>query len=318
MNSDFPSEPSSRTGSGFLKRNTVLIYGLFVILLLIGLIIAGWTIIQRKDKVRNSASYSNGQTKALGEKTLLKAKTTSLSALSIGSTVAPSQAKQNDFVLVEMSEAKAEAAKICALRNLQHFSAATKWVDKLPFVHDANRVRPLMKRFYEDQKQLGKEIGSPDSISFYRLGTMQIQHIICNTSSAEGQLELAMRLQPNGDYLLDWECYVGASAMDWTDFKKLKPAVNTLFRVYAIEDDYFNFEFSDSSRFICLKLLSSDNTETLYAYCEHDSSLAKDLKKFLIRDSSVPLTLMLAYPENAKSNNCVHLREIIANRWLLP
>ena len=175
-----------------------------------------------------------------------------------------------------------------------------------------------MKRFYEDQKQLGKEIGSPDSISFYRLGTMQIQHIICNTSSAEGQLELAMRLQPNGDYLLDWESYVGASAMDWTDFKKLKPAVNTLFRVYAIEDDYFNFEFSDHSRFMCLKLLSSDNSETLYAYCYNDSNLARDIKKYLIKDSSVPLTLMLAYPENAKSNNCVHLREIIANRWLLP
>ncbi len=175
-----------------------------------------------------------------------------------------------------------------------------------------------MKRFYEDQKQQEKKIGSPDSISFYRFGPMQIQHIICNSNSADGHLELAMRLEPNGDYLLDWESYVGASAMDWSDFKKLKPTFNTLFRVYAIEDDYFNFEFSDSSRFICVKLLSSDNTETLYAYCEQDSSLAKDLKKFLIRDSSVPLTLMLAYPENAKSNHCVNLREIVANRWLLP
>ena len=318
MKSDLLVEPLKRIGPGFLKRNSVFIYGLLVIFFMVGLIIVGWTTIQRKDKRRISSSMNDGQIKAPNEQPLLKLKTASLNQLSIGSSVAGLQAKQNDFVLVEMSEAKAEAAKIRALSNLQHFAAATNWVEKLPYVHDADRVRPLMKRYYEDQKQVEKKIGSPESSSFYRFGTMQIQHIICNTTSANGQLELAMRLEPNGDYLLDWESYVGASDMALTDFKKLKPSVSTLFRVYAIEDDYFNFEFSDSSRFICLKLLSSDNTETLYAYCDKDSGAAKELKKILIKVSSVPLTLMLTFPENAKSNNCVHLREIVANRWLLP
>jgi hypothetical protein len=318
MNNDLLVEPLNRKGLSFLKRNSIFIYGLLIIFFMVGLIVLGWTTIQRKAKWRISSSVKDGQIIAPNEEPLLKQKTTSLNQLSIGSSVASLQAKQNDFVLVEIPEDKAEAAKFRALDNLQHFAAATTWMDKLPYVHDSNRVRPLMKRFYEDQKQRGKKIGSPDSISFYRLGALQIQHIVCNTTSTDGQLELAMRLEPSGDFLLDWESYVGASAMDWTDFKKLKPTVNTLFRVYAIENDYFNFEFSDNSRFICLKLLSSDNTETLYAYCDKDSGVANELKKLLINDSSVPLTLMLAFPENAKSNNCVHLREIVANRWLLP
>lgn len=206
-----------------------------------------------------------------------------------------------------------------ALESLHRFTQAASWQQKLPFVADAERVKPLMISYYETQKNTDPESGVASQSAHFRLNNTEVLLFSYPSSRPGGRHDLAM-IAPTrgGSFVVDWESFVGASDMSWQDFKKQRPVEPKLFRVFARRDDYFNYEFSDASRYLSLHFTSPDGLHFIFGYCEKDSVVGKTLSILLDKTGvRLPLTLRLAYPENAQSDHCVKIVGVVANRWLI-
>lgn len=200
----------------------------------------------------------------------------------------------------------------------QRFWQATTWREKLPFVHDAERVMPLMRDYYEKHQMLDPIMSGSARQAHFKINNTEVLLYSYSSVRPSGTLDVAMIAQPNGKFLIDWESMVGASDLPWLEFKKTRPTQPFLVRVFARPDDYFNYEFSDDKRWSAAHLTSPDGNFFIYGYCEKDSEVARTLASIFeqVRGRAA-LTLRIAYPEKAESDHCARIVGIVANRWLL-
>jgi hypothetical protein len=68
-------------------------------------------------------------------------------------------------------------------------------------------------------------------------------------------------------------------------------------------------------------MTASNGADTLYGYAERHSELGKWLEEILENtrkgNSLSGHTLMVNFPENAQSDECVLIQRVIAARWLI-
>ncbi len=213
-----------------------------------------------------------------------------------------------------------EAEKAAALLVLEHFRSATTWPEKARFVRQTERVRPLMETFYE------KRHGTEPATDGQRVGLFvhgkgaPVLHVAFADKKGSQPSYADLVREPDGAYLLDWESFVAAGEMDWEDFIKTRPTQPQLLRCVLSVTDYFNYEFTDKGRYVSLWLQSDDGERSLYAFCERNSALATKVGEHLktARAGADRVTVRVAFPEKAQSDNCVRLVELVADRWTLP
>lgn len=308
----------------FGQRYGFLIAGAFIVLVLAGGLALGWMAFheQRLSRALNrSAGLSDGTTQNLNGTDQLHAEANGRVRLSqIGRTgektaspAEPNAAGGSPWEVIPLAEAEQRAAQ----QMLASFWNTPSWRDKSTYVRDAGRVTPLMQDFYEVRHRQDPRAGAFVSAAAYRAAPFEILHLVYESASDRRPLEFALVKDADGSFKLDWESYAGVGDMPWEVFQQQRPVSPVLLRAYAVLDDYYNFEFSDASRFLCLKLVSSDFERVLYAFAETSSETAQRLTCDPAARSLQPLTIRVAYPENARSTNCVRLVDVVANRWLL-
>lgn len=218
--------------------------------------------------------------------------------------------------LVPCTVAMAPERMADALEVLRRFTNASSWQEKLSCVIDKERVEPLMRTYYEGQSKAAPTISSTLTPAHFKLNQTEV---LLFSSPSGGASELAMvSPTPGGRFLVDWESFVGASDASWQDFKRMRSTHPALFRLFAQRDDYFNYEFSDASQYLSVRLTSPEGEQFIFGYCDKDSAIGKTLASLLDQSKArLPLTLRLAYPENAQSDHCVKIVGVIANRWLV-
>ena len=205
-----------------------------------------------------------------------------------------------------------------AVSLMQIFRTATDWKEKRNFVAEPDRVGPMMQSFYEVHHRSDPKMGE------FMLGRMlkwkgrEFFHLIYKGSGMSPQIECALFPQPDGSLRLDWESLVGAGEMDWADFKTRRPFQPVLMRGFAELSAYYNFEFDDSGKWLALKIHSPDDEEIVYAYAERGSPVAEKIITNVARDELRPVTLRLAFPNGARSNNHVKIVDWVSNAWFLP
>lgn len=212
-----------------------------------------------------------------------------------------------------------EPERLRAAIELQKlFWAAPTWHEKLAFITDSKRVQPMVKEFYEVQKDTEPLVGNLTAQGHFKLNSAEVLLFSYSSPRPGGALDMALVATNGGKFLIDWESYVGASEVSWGQFKRERITQPKLFRVFANQDDYFNFEFSDDKRFTSFHLTSPDGLNFVKGYCERESTIAKTLiSLFSTGAERKALTLRLAFPEKAQSDQCVHIIGVLANRWLI-
>lgn len=202
--------------------------------------------------------------------------------------------------------------------TLKKYLTTSDWRERLPFVYDPERVKPLMQQFYEKQKYKDPKIGTLLNRGRYRLNGTEILHFSYSCSRPGDILELALRRNGDGDFVLDWTSFVGFSELSWQEFKQHRPTSSFLFRTYASSSDYYNYEFTDEKKYLSVSLLSPDGQINIHGYCERDSEVGRSLARLLGRTQAMSgIIVKLAFPEKAESNRCVLITQLISDRWLL-
>jgi hypothetical protein len=182
----------------------------------------------------------------------------------------------------------------------------------LPIVRSPKVAEARMKEFYEGGRiqpvgllkfNVNEEITAKgDQMSISVLTRDQGEKYICFVTTPDG-------------LKVDWESWVGWSDIPWQKFLSTKPTTGHTFRVIVSPVDYYNFGFSDESKWQSYRLESPDMEHGLYGYVARDSEFSKSLR--LDADQQAAnFTLSLKFPPNSNSNSQVEIERLICEGWV--
>jgi len=217
--------------------------------------------------------------------------------------------------LINAGSVLAEAEQIT-----RKYMEAPSWQDRLKYVFEPERVRKLMEDYYETQHGVDPVMGSLLSKGRFRIDGVEIVLLTYRSARIDGKLEVALRRSTGDRFVIDWESLVGYSEKSFVELKRIKPVSPVLVRGLVQLHDYYNYEFSDSNKFLSLKVSAPDGDDFIHAYCLRDSQMGRWLLQDLggVTKETLPkaYTLWINYPDNAQSDRNVNLIQI-PGRWLI-
>ena len=218
--------------------------------------------------------------------------------------------------IINANSVLAEATQV-----IRKYMDTPNWRDRIIYVHEPQRVGKLMEDYYERQQSIDPVVGALMDQGRYRIDGTEIVLLTYRSARLEGKLEIALRQDPTGHLVIDWESLVGYSEISFKRLMETQTTTPKLIRAYVKLDDYYNYEFSDAKKYLSLKLTSSDNEDFLNAYCERDSIIGRWIVEDLGTEANSSLvkgyTIWVSYPPDAKSNRCLNLVQLAAGRWLI-
>lgn len=210
--------------------------------------------------------------------------------------------KQNEAAFLQQAESLAR--KFLETRTAK---------DLIPLVCDSAVTGPKILAYYDNGPVDAPGLAEFQADALVRQG--EFIQVPVRTRQFENR-EIWFRAAPGEALRIDWESWVGWSEMTWQDFTREKPATPKLFRVTLSDVDYYNFGFSDESKFKSFRLESPDHADPLYGYVERDSGLASKLRPSSDQPK-IRVALMLSFPEKASHDNQVIIHRLVADGWLV-
>jgi len=226
----------------------------------------------------------------------------------------PAESNIKPLPLLESSEEVVQALAV-----LEQYWKTESWQGRIPLVAHSERVTALMKDYYETQGAKDPVPGALVSKARYDIDGTEILYFSYNCSRPTGSLEIAMLRGPQGKFVIDWESLTGYGEISFQEFRSKRPAKPVLMRAYVRLFEYYNFEFSDSKKYLCIKLMSENGDNAVYAYCERGTKLSRWIETDLASTGPTGFkgyTMLISFPPNAQSNQCVSLDKVVAQRWL--
>lgn len=211
---------------------------------------------------------------------------------------------------------------------IEAFLKAVSLDDKLPLVIPKPHIAARLKEHYQTRglkDPLVESIEAPvpaDGSAGQRVAVR-----IKSPQAAPGEALACFERTADGKLLLDWESFVGYSQMGWAEFRRDRPTAPVMLRAYVSNDDYFNYEFTDSSKFISVQMRSPDGSAMINGFCESKSAVASALlSRIAVAKSEAgsaaegrvwtPVMVKVRFPPNAQSDHCVELLSMPQHQWL--
>lgn len=208
---------------------------------------------------------------------------------------------------------RSEASLLAEAEPLvRKFLAAKTVAELLPIIRHPEITEQRLRGVYPDGK-----IAAVGMSKFNSSDEVSVRDKLISLMVRTGeQLDKPMALIETPEGLkIDWESWVGWSEISWEEFLATKPTTAKVFRVKLTAVDYYNFAFSDESKWHSYRLLSPDGEHSLYGYVEKGSDL--DRKISPTEDAKiVTLMLSLKFPAGATSNSQVEIERFVVEGWV--
>lgn len=217
--------------------------------------------------------------------------------------------KKADPVAGKRSEASFLSEAEPLTRN---FLEAKTISELVPLIRHPEITEPRLRALYPENK-----IKALGMVKFNSSGVISLRDKLTSlmvTTRDQLEMPLAFIETPQG-LKIDWESWVGWSDMPWEKFLSTTPSSSQTFRVTLSEVNYYNFMFSDESKWRSYRLISPDEEHSLYGYVEKGSVL--DQKICPSEDAKVvKLMLSLKFPVGADSSGQVEIENLVAEGWV--
>ncbi len=239
---------------------------------------------------------------------------------------AQSDLKEVEEVKKEMSvdlikESKEVRRTLASMQEcVRGYLMAASIEEKLRYVRHADRVKPMMEKYYRTHAM------KPEGFrNFERIRSMGLESL----SFVFGQVELnngnkhklLLEQLEDGSFKVDWESDVCYLPIAWGEYLEKGPTEPVVMRVYIKRDHFYAYEFKDENRLDSYQLTTRDSDDHLFGFVEKDSTVGLDVRRFLkkVEDQGggarEPLMLQLRFPENSHSRKCVWIEALVAPRW---
>jgi hypothetical protein len=208
---------------------------------------------------------------------------------------------------------------------IEKFFASTSNEEALQYVRRAGKVAFMMKKHYAP---LGftpvniDSLGGPQDCEMVADGYFVVPVTLADFSSRGIALEVPH--SEDGDWLIDWESWVGYSEMDFSEMRLRRPKDPVLVRCYLVQDEYYNFAFADREKYLSFKLIDHTREDQLWGYIdklsESYSRLATELAGTQGNGAAEELaTLQVRFLENPENQTAdqVEITELVTFGWVL-
>ncbi len=209
-----------------------------------------------------------------------------------------------------------DLAKLAAAEEtLIKFLQTSDWRQRVLLVRDQPRVGRLMSTYYA--KNADGPIAFDSIVEATEVTPKFSQHVV--VFEGGGRRTATIEHTSSGPRV-DWESFVGAGEMGWSDFLDLKLAAPTLFRVLVSPAGHFENKFGDPDVLQCYSLrnISEPGAKVVYGYVEKGSALAKalDYQLQLSEDATVAMILRLKFPPDAPVDFQVWIHQFVQAGWV--
>lgn len=237
---------------------------------------------------------------------------------------------------MDSEKSKRALPKVEEARRVLELLARTAHISgKLEYIINKPGIELRMKEFYETRGLKEPEVGEQVAdFEIQMAGDRYLDVVYKNGTRPPGNLRASFLRDEKGMVRLDWESFVGFSALNMRDFRDKKAEDPVTMRVYASVDDYYNYEFTDSKKFLSVRLRNADGSEAVNGYCELGGRVATAINARLAtataadasggggspasRHNWAPIIVKVRFPANAQSDHCVELMDLMHGQWLAP
>ncbi len=194
------------------------------------------------------------------------------------------------------------------------FLAATSFDQILPLVRNGEEMRSKIFDHYPNGK-----IKATVFTKFNATGQVSYKDSFAAVTILTADFERRQLAFVDGkDGLkIDWESWVGWSEMPWDKLLESRPDQPIMIRTMLRAVDYYNFGFTDDSKWRSYLLTSPDGAHTLYGYIERNSLLDQRLRPGE-QNTSLAVTLKIRFPEDGEGRNQALIDEYVADGWVIP
>ena len=199
---------------------------------------------------------------------------------------------------------------------VKNFVTAESPAELKKYIREAERVGPLIDRYYE---QVAYEAAGFESLN--RLELSYLGEILTTSVTTADFLSspIAVERVVDGDkesYQVDWESWVGYCDYTPEEMREKKPDQPFLMRVIMEPANYYNYGFSDDRKWRSLGLELKDPVYSFLGYVARDSEQDKELQIMMKNANALSCLIKVAYPSGARAKDQVEILEIVAKGWV--
>jgi hypothetical protein len=210
--------------------------------------------------------------------------------------------------------------ELIAAEILSGFLNAKTIDERLQYVRDQKRVKPLMEKWYaENPEEASREWPDAEIILRKKIIDRERYFVILAVEFVEiGKRVLAIEQnKETGEMRIDWETTVGYQPMPLEEFKSQRPTKPVKFWVKVKPSDFYNHNFSDPLKYQAVELSYPGRGDfKLVGYFDRQKEWAKILQEKLEAGNAPSLIVELAYPEGEiKDGSQVEINSIVADTW---
>ncbi|MEM7146110.1 MAG: hypothetical protein AAF591_13310, partial [Verrucomicrobiota bacterium] len=195
---------------------------------------------------------------------------------------------------------------------------------KASYVRSADRVLPMMEGYYQARpEEVSAEFltitsGTPG----YHISS-DYHHVATDVSvqfKDFGEVIYRVEHLPEGD-MIEWESSVGYNPVAFARALEagMKLDRPQTFRVLAVADDYFNYDFADSSKYLCVRLIDpKDDGTTAYGYVDRSTLDAREIDFLLSQNRGRgprPMMLELRFDNRTGKTRQVEITRLVERSW---
>ncbi|MGV3661609.1 MAG: hypothetical protein ACO1TE_15585 [Prosthecobacter sp.] len=197
---------------------------------------------------------------------------------------------------------------------VRQFLAAPNWRQRALTVRDQLRVAPLMSIYYS--KNSDEPVRFDSLVEPTEVPPRFSEHTV--VFEGGGRRTATVEHTSNGARV-DWESFVGAGEMAWSNFLEARPNAPTLFRVLVSPAGHYENSFGDPEAIKCysLRSITEPGAKVVYGYMDKQNPQVKEIDYWLERSNeAVPMILRLRFPPDAPVDFQVWIQQFVQPGWV--
>lgn len=202
---------------------------------------------------------------------------------------------------------------------LAGFLGAESIEERAEFVRHPSRVIPLMEDYYAREEFRTFEFQELLTMNSVSLDMLSFMAVVAETKGGTDPPVL-LEDTPNG-ILVDWESFICYQPISPEEFAAKRPSEPISMRVYGTVDNFYVYQFSDETKYGCVRLEFRDSDVVLFGYVERGSVVEQKFNQIMggeRRSIQQPFILRLRFPEDCPEERCVLIEDIESALWAYP
>lgn len=201
-------------------------------------------------------------------------------------------------------------------RAVAGYFGARSIEERLAFVCDPDRVRPLMDDHYGSRSLVAREVVRVEVHATMTRFTTRRPYLFASVIDAGNEISVAILRQDDAGVKIDWEAQEAYNPLDITNVIRLHPSGDTELRVMARPSNYYNFEFGDAGEWQAFVLWNPNEAKAkLHGYCRKGSAVCGVLLDLTAGGHAVAAPITVGFSPDLNGDNTVEIREIVAPHW---